>query len=312
GLLGGSSASSAAQSQDRVPGVPGDTVAACEERWLRFASVRRLHHTLHRQLEATDIRDAAGAWTDLTMLAEAVAGPSLWPEISCAAENSTEVAIPATTAPPVEVAHRDRAGYDLLALGYSARETADILSGRITRAALDTARRLIMAGRGREAAETYLSEQYREARAVAERARALAAVPVAAPNRFDPLIEFHAQRHGVSAALVRAVIQVESAFAPLARSRTGAAGLMQLMPATARALGVDPWNPEQNVDGGVRYLSSLLREFGTTELALVAYNGGPGFARRYVRGETALYGETRAYVRRVAALLGSTGGTPIR
>jgi soluble lytic murein transglycosylase-like protein len=86
---------------------------------------------------------------------------------------------------------------------------------------------------------------------------------------------------------------------------------MQLMPATARALGVDPWIPEQNVDGGVRYLSSLLREFGTTELALVAYNGGPGFARRYVRGETALYGETRAYVRRVAALLGPAAGTPL-
>ena len=61
--------------------------------------------------------------------------------------------------------------------------------------------------------------------------------------------------------------------------------------------------PEQNIEGGVRYLSELLRIFGGVELALVAYNGGPGFARRYARGETALYGETRAYVNRVMARL---------
>jgi soluble lytic murein transglycosylase-like protein len=74
---------------------------------------------------------------------------------------------------------------------------------------------------------------------------------------------------------------------------------MQLMPATARALGVDPVAPDQNIEGGVRYLSELLRMFGSVDLALVAYNAGPGLARRYARGEAALYGETREYVRRV-------------
>ena len=78
---------------------------------------------------------------------------------------------------------------------------------------------------------------------------------------------------------------------------------MQLMPATARELGVDPFEPAQNIEGGVRYFSELLKMFGGVELALVAYNGGPGFAQRYARGETALYGETRDYVRRVLSRL---------
>lgn len=78
---------------------------------------------------------------------------------------------------------------------------------------------------------------------------------------------------------------------------------MQLMPATARSLGVDPAIPDQNIEGGVRYLAEQIRQFGGLELALIAYNGGPGFAQRYARGETALYGETRDYVRRVLARL---------
>jgi soluble lytic murein transglycosylase-like protein len=76
---------------------------------------------------------------------------------------------------------------------------------------------------------------------------------------------------------------------------------MQLMPMTARELGVDPFVPEQNIEGGVRYLSQLLRTFGGLELALVAYNGGPGYASRYARGQAALYGETRDYVQKVLA-----------
>jgi soluble lytic murein transglycosylase-like protein len=118
---------------------------------------------------------------------------------------------------------------------------------------------------------------------------------------FDVIIEKYARLHEVDAAIVRAVIQVESAFEPRAVSHAGAIGLMQLMPATARALGVGPWLPEQNIEGGVRYLSELLKMFGGVELVLIAYNGGPRFARRYARGETALYGETREYVRRVLA-----------
>jgi peptidoglycan DL-endopeptidase CwlO len=75
------------------------------------------------------------------------------------------------------------------------------------------------------------------------------------------------------------------------------------MPMTARELGVNPFVPEQNIEGGVRYFSQLMKMFGSVELALVAYNGGPGYAQRYARGQAALYGETRDYVRKVLSKL---------
>jgi len=81
---------------------------------------------------------------------------------------------------------------------------------------------------------------------------------------------------------------------------------MQLMPGTARALGVNPFVPEQNIEGGVRYFSQMLEMFGGIELALAAYNAGPGTAERYVRGLATLPGETRAYVRNVLARLGAS------
>jgi soluble lytic murein transglycosylase-like protein len=195
---------------------------------------------------------------------------------------------------------RDDAAYQLLALGYSARETADVVSGRISLHALDTARRMIAVGLGRDQAANYLDAQY-----TLVASSRLATRPAVRPTRlipstaFDALIEKYANLHHVEAAIVRAIMATESAFNPNARSPVGAIGLMQLMPATARELGVNPLNPEENIEGGVRYFSQLLRIFGGLELALVAYNGGPGFAQRYARGQTALYGETRDYVRKV-------------
>lgn len=111
-----------------------------------------------------------------------------------------------------------------------------------------------------------------------------------------------ARQHGVDPALVRAVIHAESAFRPKALSPKGAQGLMQLMPATAEALNVqDPLIPEQNIDGGVRYLAQLLAEHqGNTRLATAAYNAGPGAVRRH-RGVPP-FAETRTYIERVAIL----------
>jgi len=103
---------------------------------------------------------------------------------------------------------------------------------------------------------------------------------------------------------VRAVIGVESSWDAGARSKVGAIGLMQLMPGTARELGVDPYDAAQNIEGGVRYLASLLRAFKTVDRALIAYNAGPGFADRFIRGQAVLYGETREFVRKVLARLG--------
>ena len=113
----------------------------------------------------------------------------------------------------------------------------------------------------------------------------------------DPKDDIKRYRAVAEAVGDRAVIQVESAFNPRARSHVGAMGLMQLMPGTAADLGVDnPWDPVQNIHGGVAYLGSLIRTFGGDEvLALAAYNAGPGAVQKY-RGVPP-YRETKNYVR---------------
>ncbi len=117
--------------------------------------------------------------------------------------------------------------------------------------------------------------------------------------QYDALIEENATVHGVSPHLVRAVIQQESGFNPRATSHKGAMGLMQLMPATAAELGVsDPYNPSENIRGGVAYLKGLLVKFQqNVELALAAYNAGPTAVTKY--GAIPPYRETRNYVTRI-------------
>ena len=106
-----------------------------------------------------------------------------------------------------------------------------------------------------------------------------------------------ANRHGVDASLLAAVASQESGFDSQAVSPAGARGLMQFMPATAAGLGVDPLDPASAIDGAARYLSSLRDQFGSTELALAAYNAGPGTVRRY--GDVPPFAETQKYVRAV-------------
>lgn len=129
--------------------------------------------------------------------------------------------------------------------------------------------------------------------------------------RFDPLIEAHAQHHGLQPDLVRAVIQVESGFNPFAVSPKGAMGLMQLMPATASELGVvNPFEPEQNIRGGVAYLKQLLERFDNkVELALAAYNAGPGAVDRYGQ-QVPPYRETQAYVKKITKGRTAAGPPP--
>jgi len=121
-------------------------------------------------------------------------------------------------------------------------------------------------------------------------------------DRYGPIIDRIAALHAVDAALVRAVIHAESAFNPKARSRVGAQGLMQLMPQTAAELGVgNPFDAEQNIDGGVRYLAGLLKRYDRdVRLATAAYNAGPGAVKEY--GGVPPYAETQAYVKRIAIL----------
>jgi soluble lytic murein transglycosylase-like protein len=118
---------------------------------------------------------------------------------------------------------------------------------------------------------------------------------------YDALIERAAARHGVPYSLVKAVVAAESGFDPRALSRAGAQGLMQLMPGTARDLGVDdPLDPAKNVEGGTRYLGALLRSFKSERLALAAYNAGP--TRVAKLGRVPDFPETQAYIGKVLSL----------
>jgi soluble lytic murein transglycosylase len=115
---------------------------------------------------------------------------------------------------------------------------------------------------------------------------------------YDGLIFLNARAHKLPPALVKAVIAAESRFDSEAVSRAGAQGLMQLMPETARLLGVDdPFRPEQNVRGGTQYLRAMLDRYGDMTRALAAYNAGPEAVDHY-RGVPP-YPETRDYVKRV-------------
>ena len=143
------------------------------------------------------------------------------------------------------------------------------------------------------------------ARVVADELLALPTRRAPAPgvprSGLEGIIAAASARHGVDPALVWAIIAVESAFTPDARSPKGAMGLMQLMPATAAQYAVgDPFDPAQNIEAGTRHLRSLLDRFDTT-MALAAYNAGVGAVARF--GGIPPYRETREYVARVLRLL---------
>jgi soluble lytic murein transglycosylase-like protein len=114
-----------------------------------------------------------------------------------------------------------------------------------------------------------------------------------------PVIEQYAQTYGVDALLIKAIISVESCFDRYAVSRVGAKGLMQLMPTTAQRMGVyNVFNADDNMRGGIRYFSEMLTRFGQdVELALAAYNAGPGAVEKY--HGIPPYKETQNYVKRV-------------
>jgi cell wall-associated NlpC family hydrolase len=121
---------------------------------------------------------------------------------------------------------------------------------------------------------------------------------------YQELFDAATARHGLPAGLLSAVAKVESGYDPTAVSPAGARGLMQIMPGTARDLGVDPMVPSQAVDGAARLLSQHLESFGSLPLALAAYNAGPGNVRKH--GGIPPFAETEAYVRKVTDARGRT------
>lgn len=135
------------------------------------------------------------------------------------------------------------------------------------------------------------------------------ASPAAGEEPFAPLVRKIAQESGLPEAMLHAVVKNESGFNPRALSPKGAMGLMQLMPQTAQGLGVlDPFDPEQNLRGGARYLTQLFERFGSWERALAAYNAGPSAVERY--GGTPPFNETQNFVRKVMDDFRRRGGPP--
>jgi soluble lytic murein transglycosylase-like protein len=121
--------------------------------------------------------------------------------------------------------------------------------------------------------------------------------------KFEDLIQQASDKYEVDDRLIKAIIQAESGFNPNAVSRAGAAGLMQLMPGTARGLGVtDPFDPQQNIFGGTRLLRRLLNSYdGNIPLVLAGYNAGMGAVKKY--GGVPPYQQTQTYINRVMSIL---------
>jgi hypothetical protein len=205
------------------------------------------------------------------------------------------------------VRRRDHLASQMAMVGHSPKEMADVLKGHLTIADLNQARARLMAGQPRVRVAEFIEARWHTPSMVPV---VFPASPGRAASRADtPWLEVDLEQeietlereHAVPADLVRAMVNAESGGNPRAVSPAGAIGLMQLMPATAAALGIDPWQPRENLRGGVAYIADLMRAYdGDIRLALIAYNAGPQHANRVRAGSTVAYKETRRYLDAIA------------
>lgn len=127
--------------------------------------------------------------------------------------------------------------------------------------------------------------------------------PVLFSGMLEQLIQEESKKQGVSPDLVRAVVKAESNGNPKAVSPKGAIGLMQLMPQTAEMLGVDPRDPAENLEGGIRFLKQMAGRYGDIDRTLAAYNAGPGAVDRF--GGVPPFEETQQYIKKIKKTLNS-------
>jgi soluble lytic murein transglycosylase-like protein len=233
---------------------------------------------------------------------------------------------PASVSCSARMMAQDRLAYRLALVGYPAADIARILLRDASRASIDAAYARRMAGLGDEpvpatvvAAALVSPPAVAARRVTAPRGVALASRRAeSAPARpgsataqagdtldsdaLDAWIRYYAAEYRVDPHLVAAVMRQESNRSQAAVSPKGALGLMQLMPATASALDVNPYDPIENLRGGIAYLAELLRTYGNVRDALIAYNAGPVHANQVIRGQRSLFGETRRYLRAIGAV----------
>lgn len=259
-----------------------------------------------RAIRAETNGTAAGRATDFWRVAAEILGPSIH-HIQDLTEYTPlqDVGWPSRMDLPCDgdARQRDHAAWQMALVGYSATEIADVLAGHLTIADLDQARARLMTGERRSTVAAFLDARWHEPAAPVLEAPHTINDEVALVASLEDELDRLAREHDVAPTLVRAMIAAESGGNARARSSAGAIGLMQLMPATAAALGVDPWQPAENLRGGVAYLGELLREYGgNARLALIAYNAGPQYANRVRNGSAVAYRETRRYLDAVGAL----------
>jgi hypothetical protein len=284
-----------------------------------LSSLSVFYREMEKKTQSAGMERRASLWQDFELLFSAIAGQPTgksysYDDFRKAYSGEIRLIIPFHES----LLEKDRYAYKMSLLGYSPREISDVIRGFITVNDLDTATKMRLLGRSEEEISNYLDSAYGKIN-TAQRKSAVPAFPepslperrpsapppntMMGPPRLDTLAIRFSDKYALDPNLTRAIIKAESNWDPGAVSRKGAIGLMQLMPGTALLLKVNPRDPEQNVEGGVRYLSFLLDTFKDLDLALIAYNAGPGFAERYSRGKAFLYGETRQYVRSVKKYL---------
>jgi hypothetical protein len=297
----------AANHIDKGLSIKGSQEAKVLERSISLTELNSLK-VFYRQLEQRD-RDAtaeklASLFQEYELLFLALVGPCngnfySYDAVRKAYSGEENILVPLHKT----LLEKDRYAYKMSLLGYSAKEISDVINGKITVAALDTALKMRSRGHSEKEISNYLDSTYKKYVArqrdpiVSEkRSQGLSSATLTGPPHLDALVVKYAERYGMDPFIIRAIVKAESNWSPRAVSKKGAVGLMQLMPGTALLLRIDPHHPEQNIEGGIRYFSFLMNTFKDFDLALIAYNAGPGYADRYSHGKAFLYGETRQYV----------------